>query len=100
MVLMNPAPSVVFMGFGADSMNFEIRAILRDVNWMLSAKSDMNFEIVKRFREAGIEIPFAQRDVYIKNLDALTGGGQAAPKELEPATPISGAAMDVEEKTP
>lgn len=78
MVLLDPAPAIVFMGFGADSMDFEIRAILRDVNWMLSAKSDMNFDIVKRFREEGIEIPFAQRDVYIKNLDKISE--KIAPK--------------------
>lgn len=74
MVLANPAPAVVFLGFGADSMDFEIRAILRDVNWMLSAKSDMNFEIVRRFREAGIEIPFAQREITIKNAGEIGGG--------------------------
>ncbi len=71
MVLKDPAPSVIFQGFGADSMDFEIRAFLRDVNWMLSAKSDMNFEIVRQFAEHNIEIPFAQRDINLKNIDEL-----------------------------
>ncbi len=83
LVLRYPAPSVLFQTFGESSLDFEIRAFLRDVNYVMSVKSQMNFEIERRLREAGIEIPFAQRDINFRDVDALRGvlAGRTAADE-------------------
>lgn len=80
-VLINPAPMVAFVGFGPDSLDFEIRAILSDINGGIGVQTEMRHQIIERFAAEGIQIPFATRDVRILNPDeiALVPGSARAP---------------------
>ncbi|MET4102060.1 potassium efflux system protein [Roseovarius sp. MBR-78] len=93
MVLMAPAPNVVFRGFGDSALDFEIRAILRDVNWVMTVHSDMNHEIARRFAEEAIEIPFPQQDVWFRNAMPAAGrpGAAVVPEVEAPAAAPSAA---------
>jgi potassium-dependent mechanosensitive channel len=66
MILKYPAPTVLFIGLGASSIDFELRCFVRDVNNMLTVQSDLYFSIYSSLNEAGIEIPFPQRVVTMK----------------------------------
>ncbi len=63
-VLKNPAPYVLFKDFGASSLDFELRCYTSDIWSGWSIPSDLRYEIDKRFKEEGIEIPFNQLVVH------------------------------------
>jgi small-conductance mechanosensitive channel len=62
-------PKVLFRGFGDNSLNFELRAFISMVDQRLSTLSDLNFAIERTLREAGIQIPFPQRDLHLRSAD-------------------------------
>jgi small-conductance mechanosensitive channel len=67
-VLKKPVPDVIFNEFGESSINFDLRVWTTQlIQKPHILKSQLYFEIFKRFRKDGIEIPFPQRDLHIKN---------------------------------
>ncbi len=67
-VLKNPVPDVLFSDYADSAMVFNLRVWTREyINRPGVLKSQLYYEIARRFREHGIEIPFPQRDVYIKS---------------------------------
>ena len=65
--LKDPAPSVFFTAFGDSSLNFELVAWSDEMSHRPARfRSDLNFAIERKFREAKIEIPFPQRDINFR----------------------------------
>jgi len=66
-VLKNPVPTVVFKEFGESSLDFELRVWSDDMAHRPGTlESQLNFAIWDKFKEHGIEIPFPQRDLHLK----------------------------------
>src|SRR5438067_540054 len=62
--LKDPGPSVFLEKFGDNSIEFELVVWSSEMSARPSRyRSDLNFAIEQKFREAGIELPFPQRDL-------------------------------------
>jgi potassium-dependent mechanosensitive channel len=64
LVVQAPAPAAFLLGFGDSALDFELRCVVADVEKGLSVKSDLCFSILRKFRAAGIVMPYPQRDVH------------------------------------
>lgn len=66
-VLKYPAPRCLLIGFGDSSIDLQIRFWINDANeGVANVRSQVLLEIWKAFRDQGIDIPFPQREITIK----------------------------------
>ena len=68
-ILKDPAPFIIFMGFGDSSLDFQLRVWIDDIDYINVVRSELNQGIDRKFRERGIEIPFPQRDLHLRSVD-------------------------------
>lgn len=88
-VLKEPAPSAIFTQFGESSIDFELRVWVDDISKRLAVKSELGQAIDTLFREAGISIPFPQRDLHLRSIESNLqelfdrSSERAAPNQAE-----------------
>ena len=79
-LLANPEPSVSFIpGFGESSLDFSLNLQVRQFTDQFLVQSELRKRIVKKFQEAGIEMPFPTRTLVLEKStkDLLSGDSKS-----------------------
>jgi len=72
-VMADPAPTAFFIGFGDSALNFELRFWSASQDIWFQLKSDVAVGVARALAEAGIEVPFPQRDLHLRSVDPSIG---------------------------
>jgi small-conductance mechanosensitive channel len=64
-----PAPAALFDGFGDSSLDFLLRFWTPEIDSWVQVRSDVRTAIHAALNDAGIEIPFPQRDLHLRSVD-------------------------------
>lgn len=89
-VAAEPAPAVLFLGLGDSALNFSVRAWTDEFDDSAIVRSDLVTRLYTALADAGIEIPFPQRDITLRAV---------APEALGLLSPRGGARPDGEAPT-
>lgn len=82
-VIQDPGPSVSFVNFGADTLDFELTMLVNEIADRSAATDEINQQILAVFRKENINMPFHQIDVTLKNSEGkeLLLPAPTTPKE-------------------
>jgi small-conductance mechanosensitive channel len=67
-VLLVRPPMAFFLGFGESALKFELRFWSAEQDTWFQLQSDVTVAVAKALQEAGIEIPFPQRDLHVRSI--------------------------------
>ena len=67
-VLKIPAPLVLFQEFADWALKFELICFVDEVETAAKIKSEMNFDLHKRLREAGIQLAYPQLETQVRTV--------------------------------
>ncbi len=68
-ILLEPAPRALFLNFGDNSLDFELRLWTDQTDRWVALRSEMMVAVHNALEQAGIEIPFPQRDLHLRSID-------------------------------
>jgi potassium-dependent mechanosensitive channel len=71
MILSDPAPATIFIAFGDNTLNLELRCFVGAQEHRMVALTQIHEAIDRKFNEAGIVIAFPQRDVHLDTSQPL-----------------------------
>jgi small-conductance mechanosensitive channel len=77
--LKNPAPTALCLGFGESSLDFFLPAWTAQSTNYPRVRSELTLAVNAALVEAGIEIPFPQRDLHARSADSSAGESVAEP---------------------
>jgi potassium efflux system protein len=93
-VLREPPPLALFTDFGDSSLDFELRVWTTQPDRIFVIRSTLAVAIHGALRDAGITIPFPQRDLHLVSVDDAAAGrlaGRGVPeRRRDPARPAEG----------
>ncbi|MGQ9607256.1 MAG: mechanosensitive ion channel domain-containing protein [Thermogutta sp.] len=67
-------PAVLFAGFGDSSLNFKLFAYLPSLENRLLAINSLHARAAQKLAEAGIQIPFPHREVFVHHVPPIPAG--------------------------
>jgi potassium efflux system protein len=65
-----PPPQALFRNFGESSLDFEVRITIPEYGDWVGIQSEIYLAVHSALKQAGIEIPFPQRDLHLRSVAA------------------------------